>query len=628
MIDLSSEKLMVRGTPVRTLIGCTLGFFFGFAGVALFGITVGAFKHSMGLTPFLVGLLVAIPNLTGSLLRIPFGAWVDSNGARKPFLILFALTATGLALLFGITAYYHDGGLTRAQYPLLLLAGMFSGCGIATFSVGVGQVSYWFTQERQGTALGTYAGLGNLAPGLFSWILPLAMLSLGLTWTYGAWFGIVLIGALLYYLLAEPAPFFQLRRQGLTKEEALQRACDYGQRIFPAWRTWQGIVKAAKVWKTWALVGIYFVTFGGFLALTGWFPTYWHESRQMSISTAGLLAGTFSILASLFRVSGGRISDRLGGEKTLIGALSVILCGALILIFSGRITPALAGTVLLALGMGVGNAAVFKLVPQAVADAVGGAAGWVGGVGAFGGFVIPPALGAIVSRQGQAGYANGFWIFVILSLVGLSLALILAGSRTAEARNETPHKAPVDLQTAAVISGTVSVLAFCILFNPAAFHIIDNQQGYSPVQPVNYSHKLHAGDNQIPCLYCHFAAEKSAAAGIPPANVCMNCHTQIKTDSPEVQKIVTAIHDSRPVAWVRIHHLPDFVRFNHSAHVDAGVLCQTCHGPVETMERVSQFSSLEMGWCVNCHRQYNRNSPPELKVQPVAASTDCSACHY
>jgi hypothetical protein len=185
-----------------------------------------------------------------------------------------------------------------------------------------------------------------------------------------------------------------------------------------------------------------------------------------------------------------------------------------------------------------------------------------------------------------------------------------------------------------------------------------NQQGYEPVQPIAYSHRLHAGELQIACQYCHFGAETSRHAGVPPANVCMNCHKSVtaslgavraedelaakenrkphRITSPELQKLYDALaldanlqpdtaKIAQPIAWNRIHTLPAFVYFDHRAHIRANVACQQCHGPVETMERVRQVSDLSMGWCVNCHRDVNRTGVGGVRVN---ASTNCSACHF
>ena len=173
------------------------------------------------------------------------------------------------------------------------------------------------------------------------------------------------------------------------------------------------------------------------------------------------------------------------------------------------------------------------------------------------------------------------------------------------------------------------------------------QQGYKPAQPINFSHKIHAGDNEIDCNYCHTGVRKSKNANIPSANICMNCHSTVKKESPEIQKIYKAIETNQPIEWVRIHNLPDFAYFNHSQHVKVGgVECQTCNGPIEEMDVVEQHSDLTMGWCVNCHRDTELNTEGNayyddlLKAHKEAKGSktpfnvvdnggmECSRCHY
>ncbi len=153
---------------------------------------------------------------------------------------------------------------------------------------------------------------------------------------------------------------------------------------------------------------------------------------------------------------------------------------------------------------------------------------------------------------------------------------------------------------------------------------VGSQQGYEPVQPVAFSHAQHAGEFKIDCLYCHFGAERSRHAGVPPVQVCMNCHTQVKKDAPEVQKLSTAMDAGTPIQWVKVHRLPDHAYLNHSSHVAAGLKCQQCHGPVETMVRVQQVETMAMGWCLDCHRT-TATAPDNWKK--LAPPTDCSACH-
>lgn len=429
-----SADWKVQGTPAQGLFGATLGFFIGFAAVALFGTTAAKVKDLVALSPLAVGFLVATPSLSGSLLRIPFAAWVDSVGGRKPFLVLLSLSIIGMAGLTVLMFAAFPQGFTRQLAPLVYFLGLLSGCGIATFSVGTGQVSYWFPRKRQGAALGTYAGVGNLAPGIFSFLLPLALGWWGMAGSYLAWLLFLIAGTLIYYRVGRNAPYFQLLAQGADRESALELARQRGQEMFPSGRVIESLRISARIWKTWLLVAIYFSTFGGFIALTAWLPTYWKLYFGLPAVTAGWLTALYSILTSLIRVAGGRVSDRLGGETTILAALGVMLAGALGLAFSSQIGLSLAGLILLALGMGVSNAAVFKLVPQEVPQAVGGASGWVGGLGAFGGFTIPPLLGAMVTAQGQAGYASGFFVFVFLAVMSLGLALILSRARAADLR--------------------------------------------------------------------------------------------------------------------------------------------------------------------------------------------------
>lgn len=416
----------IKGTPHEGLFAATLGFFFGFAAVALFGPSAARFQEVMGLSPLAVGFLVAMPSLSGSLLRIPFAAWVDTTGGRKPFLVLMAAAVLGMAGLTAVVLLFYPDHL-RGLYPLLLLLALLCGCGIATFSVGIGQVSYWFPQKRQGGALAVFAGLGNLAPGLFSFLIPVALASIGLGGAYLAWTAFLALGTLLYLGLGRNAWYFQLLAAGREPAAARAEATQHGQELFPAASLRESLRVSIRVWRTWALVVVYFTTFGGFIALTAWLPTYWTKFYGTSLLLAGALTALYSLLTSVVRVVGGMLSDFLqeGGENTAILFLFIALAGSLVMTMAHDFELAVPGIVLLAVGMGFTNAAVFKMVPQAVPRAVGGAAGWVGGLGAFGGFVIPPILGFAVRNLGQRGYSIGFITFVFLMLLSLVMVWVL-----------------------------------------------------------------------------------------------------------------------------------------------------------------------------------------------------------
>lgn len=427
--------MQFKGTPQQGLVGATVAFFIGFAAVSLFGPTAKKLQDVMGLTPTMVGFLVAVPSLSGSLLRIPFAAWVDTTGGRKPILILLAASIVGMAGLTALMLLLYPHGMTAGLYPLLLVLGILSGCGIATFSPGIGQVSYWFPQARQGAALGTYAGVANLAPGIFSLLLPVALATLGLAYSYLVWLLLLIAGTVLYVFAGRNAWYFQARAQGADPAQARALAQAQGQELFPARSTRESLVISARVGKTWFLVAIYFATFGGFIALTSWLPTYWTAFFGVSAVAAGAYTALYSISASVFRVLGGGVADRLGGERTVQAALAAMLSGALLMSISHAAALSIAATLIMALGMGVANAAVFKLVAKEVPQAVGGASGWVGGLGAFGGFALPPILSVFVRTQGQGGYATGFLIYVAVALIALVLAWTLSRShaRTGQA---------------------------------------------------------------------------------------------------------------------------------------------------------------------------------------------------
>ena len=421
----------IKGTPTQGLIGATLGFFFGFAAVSLFGPTSDFLQEGAGLSPALAGLLIAIPNLSGSLLRIPFSAMVDTDGGRRPFIILLSLSLVGVLGIFGVLQF--GSGNLKALFPLLLGFGVLGGCGSATFSVGISQTSYWFPAHKQGSALGAYAGIGNLAPGIFAFLLSAVTIPLlGLAGSYLSWFILLSVGTLLYIALGRNAWYFQLRKVGKTAEEAREEAeKTYGQAFFPKQSVRESLKTSAAVWQTWGLVAIYFTSFGGFMALTGWFPKYWLDYHGTSLALAGGLTALYSLGASLIRIAGGGFADRIGGERAAMLALAVTLVGALIVSFAAGLPVAVFGVVLMAAGMGTANAAVFKMVPQMVPAAIGGAAGLVGGLGAFGGFVLPNLLAAFVaSSQNGVGYARGFLVFVLLAVVSMGITLIFKRSLT------------------------------------------------------------------------------------------------------------------------------------------------------------------------------------------------------
>ncbi len=181
---------------------------------------------------------------------------------------------------------------------------------------------------------------------------------------------------------------------------------------------------------------------------------------------------------------------------------------------------------------------------------------------------------------------------------------------------------------------------------------LSRTQHYAPDQPIKFSHKIHAGENKIDCQYCHSGVMHGKSAGLPSVALCMNCHNLVRNGRNsgkfEINKILTAFQEKRPVEWVRIHNLPEHAYFNHAQHVAVGkVACQTCHGAVEEMEIMQQYADLSMGWCINCHRQTNiafdqnayyhknkkllellRSGKVKQPTAETAGGLDCMRCHY
>src|SRR5690606_19403942 len=303
--------------------------------------------------------------------------------------------------------------------------------------------------------------------------------------------------------------------------------------------------------------------------------------------------------------------------------------------------------------------------------------------------VQPPKAddGAVAgSGSTQQDEGNGWlYTFITLSLIALMIVLWRANyglRRVANDKEGLPneHEVPFYRNKVFIAIGVVLFFIFCGYWITNGAVEMGRQQNYEPLQPIFYSHKVHAGINQINCLYCHSSAEESKMAMVPSPNVCMNCHKQISeytgeeklitaegkevNGTEEIQKLyqytgwnperkdynrdVNGNIITHPIKWTKVHNLPDHVYFNHSQHVMVGkVQCQRCHGPVEEMDEVYQFAPLSMGWCINCHRQTQvqfadnnyysifEKYHEEIKSGQRAGVTvedigglECQKCHY
>ncbi len=271
--------------------------------------------------------------------------------------------------------------------------------------------------------------------------------------------------------------------------------------------------------------------------------------------------------------------------------------------------------------------------------------------------------GAVAGGEAGGTANSGLLLGIVISLIAILLVValvlvvltsVLSGylqrEKLEEDENIVVTQPLFNFKAFFTSPGFVGVVLFVLvavgakeLF--AGLWTIGVQQGYAPTQPIAFSHKLHAGFYEIDCKFCHSGVEKGKSAVIPSANVCMNCHGEIRRGSPEIQKIYNAIENNEPIQWVRIHNLPDLSYFNHSQHVKVGgIECETCHGNIKEMEVVQQVSLLTMGWCINCHREWdvnakgndyydnliklhNSTSKEPLKVEDIGG-LECSKCHY
>ncbi len=201
-----------------------------------------------------------------------------------------------------------------------------------------------------------------------------------------------------------------------------------------------------------------------------------------------------------------------------------------------------------------------------------------------------------------------------------------------------------------ILGGAIAPL-YVVMVVAYGFSPLTTDVGFQPQQPVPFSHKLHAGDMGIDCRYCHNTVEFANHAAIPPTQTCMNCHTQIQKDSSQIEPLLNSYITGMPMQWQRVHDLPDFVYFSHSAHVNRGVSCVSCHGRIDRMEIVTQLKTLSMGWCLECHRAPEQHlRDPDLVTQlnwgidrsleqmiedgsfwrqqnNLNPSQDCSTCH-
>lgn len=344
-------------------------------------------KKQFHLAPVEVSIAMAVPVLLGSLGRIPLGMLTDRFGGRKVFTATMVCSVAA-ALLMGEVS----------SYPQLVLFGFFTGIALASFSVGVGFVSGWYPPERQGFALGVY-GAGNVGQSLAAFGAPFLFAHAGFRNTFWTFAGLLAVWTVVFFVMAKDAP-----------------------RTSPP-KSFVQMVRPLSEKMSWVLSFFYFLTFGGFVAMSIYLPMFLTEIFKLTPQDAGMRTAGFVLLATATRPVGGWLADRVGGLKILIWIFPFVTAMAMLLAFENMI-PFTIGALGMAAVIGLGNGAVFKLVPQYFPQSVGAVTGLVGAMGGLGGFFPPLALGII--RQQTGSFVCGFALLAVFALFCLLVARLTA----------------------------------------------------------------------------------------------------------------------------------------------------------------------------------------------------------
>ncbi|WP_026621057.1 MFS transporter, NNP family, nitrate/nitrite transporter (plasmid) [Ensifer sp. WSM1721] len=367
------------GEQARALWISTTAFTICFAVWTIFSIIGVRIKDELGLSEAEFGLLIGMPILTGSLVRIFLGIWTSRYGGR----LVYTLTMVAAALATFLLAY-------ATTYPQMLLAGLGVGLAGGSFAVGVAYVSPFFPPEKQGTALGIF-GAGNVGAAVTKFLAPFVLVAFGWQAVAEIWAVVLLVTAIVFWFSTEDDPQFRARR------ETRQPRKSFLKEFEP--------LKNIQVWR---FSLYYFFAFGGFVALALWLPRYLVGVYGFSIETAGMIAAAYSIPGSIFRAYGGALSDKIGARKIMYAMFAVsAVATAILSVPAGRampivVTPVVFVAVTFVLGfvMSLGKAAVYKHIPAYYPSHVGAVGGVVGMMGGLGGFVLPIAFGYLKDVTG------------------------------------------------------------------------------------------------------------------------------------------------------------------------------------------------------------------------------------
>lgn len=382
----------IRSNPLQLFLG-TGAFALCFAVFGSVSAMMPVLKNHFHLTPSQASIAMAVPVLLGSLGRIPLGFLADRFGGCRVFLWTMVISVVAALLMGKVNSYTQ-----------LMSFGFLTGVALASFSVGVAFVSGWYSPERQGFALGVY-GAGNVGQSLAAFGAPLLFPILGFRNTFWSFAGLLVIFTIIFFVLAKDPP------RSAPPKSLQQMMNPLGSRM------------------SWVLSFFYFLTFGGFVAMSIYLPMFLTEIFRLTPQDAGMRTAGFVLLATAVRPIGGWLSDRVGGLKVLLWIFPWISGMALLMTVESMPSFTI-GALGMAAVIGLGNGAVFKLVPEYFPESMGAVTGLVGAMGGLGGFFPPLALGLIREQTGSF-----FWGFILLAVFAL-ICLLMAGI-TAKGRRET-----------------------------------------------------------------------------------------------------------------------------------------------------------------------------------------------
>ena len=399
-------ELASRGEPNRALIASTTAFTVCFAVWTIFSIIGIGIKQRLNLSESEFGLLVGTPILSGSLIRLALGIWTDRYGGR----IIYVLVMLSAAIATFLLSY-------ATSYPMMLIAALGVGIAGGSFAVGIAYVSRWYPQEKQGTALGIF-GAGNVGAAVTKFIAPFVMVAFGWPVVAQVWAAVLATTAILFWITTSDDPVIQARRAGKAQAPSLR------EQLAPLGNE-----------QVWRFSLYYFFVFGAFVALALWLPRYYIGVYGLNVQTAGMLGAAYSIPASLFRVYGGVLSDKIGARRVMywcfgVSAFCTFLLsypsteymvqtrnGAVHFSFGMNVVAFTIITFALGFFMSLGKAAVYRHIPIYYPQHVGAVGGVVGMIGGLGGFILPIAFGMLLDF-------TGLWtscLMLLFVIVGVSL---------------------------------------------------------------------------------------------------------------------------------------------------------------------------------------------------------------